>query len=86
METPKEEFLTAREVAALLKVSIATVYRMAEGGALPHFQLGGKGHSIRFLKSDLFAEVCHSSSKPVSRKLESGRPISGPKPKWLTES
>ncbi|WP_437192495.1 helix-turn-helix transcriptional regulator [Planctomicrobium sp. SH527] len=86
METPNEEFLTAREVAALLKVSVATVYRMAEGGALPYFQLGGKGHSIRFLKSELLAEFRHIKAKTISEIQESERPIPGPKPKWLTKS
>lgn len=86
MDSPSEEFLTAKEVSELLKMSIPTVYRMAAEDVLPHVQFGGKRHSIRFLKSRLLAGVSSTSTTTSQRKSDSDRPIPGPKPKWLTEN
>gem|GEM_PF-3573741 len=86
MVNSDEEVLTTKEVAALLKLSPGTVYRMAQNGSLPCLQPGGKGHSVRFLRSDIFAADCRSESKLASRSTKSGHIISGPKPKWVQKS
>ncbi len=45
-----DEILTIDEVAAYLKASKRTVYRLAASGKLPAFKLGG---TWRFRRSDL---------------------------------
>jgi excisionase family DNA binding protein len=48
--TPVQEYLTVADVAALLKLSEKTVYRLAQRGALPGFKAGG---SWRFRRRDI---------------------------------
>lgn len=45
-----DEILTIEEVAAYLKAGKRTVYRLAAGGKLPAFKLGG---TWRFRRDDL---------------------------------
>lgn len=45
-----DEILTLDEVAEFLKVGKRTLYRLASGGAIPAFKLGG---SWRFRREDL---------------------------------
>jgi excisionase family DNA binding protein len=47
---PSIEFLTRDDLAKLLKISRASVYRLAERRQIPFFKVGG---SIRFAKSDV---------------------------------
>lgn len=47
MNTYKNGDLTPKEVAALLKVSVATVYRHLRSGALESYRLGGPRGSYR---------------------------------------
>ncbi len=47
-----QRLLTAREVAALLSVSTATVYRLVERGVLPCVRVS---NAIRFATTDLEA-------------------------------
>lgn len=47
-----QEYLTVADVAALLKLSEKTVYRLAQRGALPGFKAGG---SWRFRRQDIDA-------------------------------
>ncbi len=47
---PAERFLRVREVAQRLKISTATVYKLAHSGALPFLRVLG---SLRFQESDL---------------------------------
>jgi excisionase family DNA binding protein len=42
--------ITAEEIAALLKVSVKSIYRWANEGRLPAFR---EGRLIRFLESDV---------------------------------
>jgi len=50
MAEPDGDILTLDEVAAYLKAGKRTVYRLAAGGEIPAFKLGG---TWRFRKSDL---------------------------------
>ena len=43
-----DEFLTAQQLAAILKVSAATVHRLARAGKIPYFRL-----TSRLLRFDL---------------------------------
>jgi excisionase family DNA binding protein len=47
-----QEYLTVADVAALLKLSEKTVYRLAQRGELPGFKAGG---SWRFRRRDIDA-------------------------------
>ena len=44
------ELLTIKDVAGLLKVSVASVRRLQQGRHLPFIKVGG---SVRFAKSDI---------------------------------
>lgn len=46
----QDEFLTAEELAALLKITKMTVYRMIKRGDLPHYAIG---RAKRFRKEDI---------------------------------
>ena len=50
-DTPSE-ILTANEVAALLKLHLKTIYKLAESGKIPAKQIG---HSWRFRRSQILA-------------------------------
>jgi excisionase family DNA binding protein len=52
---PPAELLTVRQVADLLRVSTAHVYRLAERGELPHVRVG---NAMRFVASDLPSFMC----------------------------
>jgi excisionase family DNA binding protein len=56
--------LTVRDVAKILRLSEAKVYRLAKGGCLPSFRLGG---SWRFRK-DLLEEWTRSQTRPLPEK------------------
>ena len=47
---PRDEVLTIKEVAALLKIAEKTAYIMAQRGELPGFKVGGQW---RFKRSDI---------------------------------
>jgi excisionase family DNA binding protein len=47
---PPAELLTVRQVADLLRVSTAHVYRLAARGELPHVRVG---NAMRFVAGDL---------------------------------
>ena len=46
------DVLTAKEVAAFLRIHPNTVYEMAKAGKIKSFGGGANGKSIRFMKSD----------------------------------
>ncbi len=48
------EFLTPDELAAFMKLSKSTVYRLVESRVLPFYRLGG---SLRFRKQDVIAYI-----------------------------
>jgi excisionase family DNA binding protein len=50
MADPEGEILTLDEVAVYLKAGKRTVYRLAQGGDIPAFKLGG---SWRFRRTEL---------------------------------
>jgi excisionase family DNA binding protein len=55
-----EEIMTPSEVAALLKIHLKTVYKLAEKGVIPGNRIG---RSWRFSKDDVLDLV---TSKPLS--------------------
>jgi excisionase family DNA binding protein len=55
-----EEIMTPSEVAALLKIHLKTVYKLAEKGIIPGNRIG---RSWRFSRTDVLELV--SSSKPI---------------------
>ena len=55
-----EEIMTPSEVAALLKIHLKTVYKLAEKGVIPGIRIG---RSWRFSKGDVLELV---SSRPMN--------------------
>ena len=54
MNGPAKELLTAREVAARIRVSIRTVWRWTAAGALPPpVRTGGNGRIVRWKADDI---------------------------------
>lgn len=47
---PAEPLLTAAEIAPLLRVSVATIYRWADDGSVPCVKIG---KTIRFRRSEI---------------------------------
>ena len=45
-----DNLLTPKDLALMLKVSIASIYRLIEGRKIPYFKVGG---SLRFSKDDI---------------------------------
>ena len=58
---PASEIMTADEVAAFLKVSRATVYKLMKSKKLPGFRLAGE---FRFRRSDIDAWMRRPLKKP----------------------
>ena len=57
-----EEIMTPSEVAALLKIHLKTVYKLAEKGVIPGNRIG---RSWRFSRGDVL-ELVSSKSMPIS--------------------
>jgi len=47
----EHEILTVDDVAQLLQISRATVYRWSQANLIPHIKIGGK--TIRFCRADV---------------------------------
>ena len=54
--SPRARFLTVAEVAAILRVSTMTVYRLIKAGELPSVRVG---KSYRLREDDVDAYVAH---------------------------
>ncbi len=63
-----EEILTPSEVAALFKIHVNTVYRLAEKGVIPGCRIG---RGWRFSKSDILGLL----SKKQRKASRSGKPL-----------
>lgn len=50
-----EEFLTAEEVAGLLKVKTSTIYQWVARKCIPFHRVGGT--ALRFLKSEIIEHI-----------------------------
>jgi excisionase family DNA binding protein len=55
--TADEQLMKAPDVARMLNVSRAWVYRAAERGLIPSVRLGGDDGPLRFVRADLEAWV-----------------------------
>lgn len=63
-----EEIITPNEVAALLRIHVKTVYRLAEGGQIPGKKIG---RSWRFLKSSVLELISSDEGEAVVVKDDS---------------
>jgi excisionase family DNA binding protein len=63
-----EEIMTPSEVAALLKIHLKTVYKLAEKGVIPGNRIG---RSWRFSRSDVL-ELVSSKSMSLSDQADNG--------------
>lgn len=63
------EILTLDEVSAYLQSSKRTVYRLAQGGVLPAFKLGG---SWRFRRSELERWIANAEDAARGGRIKSG--------------
>jgi excisionase family DNA binding protein len=68
MALPNQEFFTAAELSAVLRVSTKTILRMANRGALPCYQLG---RARRFRREEV--EKFLSGVRQVGRNHEATR-------------
>ena len=59
-----EEILTPSNVAALLKIHIQTVYRLAAEGKIPGNRIG---RSWRFSRADILELISNNQTKPPSK-------------------
>ena len=82
MQTHKESsevLLTAKEVAAALRVDLSTVYRWVHTGTLNAVQFGPSGYTVRIPSAELAR--LSASPKPAAGGATStgaGSPRSGP--------
>lgn len=51
-DAPAPALLTPREAAALLRLSLTTLYRLVQGGRVPHLRAS---RSLRFERAELLA-------------------------------
>lgn len=59
MTAPDSDILTLEELAAYLKAGKRTIYRLAAGGEIPAFKLGG---TWRFSRSDIESWIKQQSA------------------------
>lgn len=64
-----EEIMTPSEVAALLKIHLKTVYKLAERGVIPGNRIG---RSWRFSRSDVL-ELVSSKSMGLSEGVDDAK-------------
>jgi excisionase family DNA binding protein len=69
-----EEIMTPSEVAALLKIHLKTVYKLAEKGVIPGNRIG---RSWRFSRSDVL-ELVSSKGMNLSEHAENGSSARAP--------
>jgi excisionase family DNA binding protein len=72
---PKEEFMTAKEAGALLRVCGATIYRWSQSGLLRPLRIG---RTLRFKRSDLLTML----EKFADGSFEQKRPDRPDRPEW----
>jgi excisionase family DNA binding protein len=65
-EEPREEFLTARQLAAILQVSESTVRRLAREGRIPSVRLTPR--LIRFNLKSVYRALDGDSNQRASRR------------------
>ena len=72
------EILTIEEVAQLLQLHIMTVYRLAKGGKLPGFKVGGRWRFQREVLEQWMADRAQvSRMEAENRRLHSGENNNG---------
>jgi excisionase family DNA binding protein len=54
------ELLTVREVAEILRLSTATVYKLCDRGALPHLRIA---NALRFLPDEIMAFLAKRTNR-----------------------
>jgi excisionase family DNA binding protein len=69
-----EEIMTPSEVAALLKIHLKTVYKLAEKGVIPGNRIG---RSWRFSRSDVLELVSNNKSMTLTDADEGMRAAAG---------
>jgi excisionase family DNA binding protein len=63
---PSPVLLTAKEVAAALRVDLSTVYRWVHVGTIDAVQFGPAGYTLRIPAAEL-VRLASSSPKPAAR-------------------
>jgi excisionase family DNA binding protein len=65
-------FLTGKEVAALIRESLSSVYKMVEGGRIPAYKIGGR---LIFDRTEILAWI-RSRATMATLGNGKGRPLS----------
>jgi len=83
----EQEFYTAKEIAALIRVNEQTIYRLAHGGQLPAHRIG---RAMRFRRNDVeaFLQACREEEEAdraeyLAQRRE--RPVAPPEERSPTE-
>ena len=69
--------LKVRQVADLLGVSAATVYRLVGEGRLPHYRVGCGRGGVRFRRDEVDGYVAACRRGPAPAYPAAGRPAAG---------
>ena len=68
MDIKMTEYLTVKEVAKILRVSIATIHRMINEGTIPYTKVNGM--STKLVKKDLLIKLLKNGTHdPLSKRL-----------------
>ena len=72
-EKPRLEFLTARQLAEILQVSDATIYRLYRSGKIPHIKVTERivRFHLRDVKHALAGSKSRADDQPETRAPES---------------
>lgn len=67
MDQTQEKLYTIRELAALLRISVASVYELVKRGKIAVLRVGAAGGAMRFRKCDvdLYLASCLVCNEPV---------------------
>ena len=58
-----DQYMTVREVSELLRISVATVYRLVENRQMPYLKVGGQ---VRFRKLSIDAWARQREKAPLA--------------------
>lgn len=77
----RKEFLSVREAASYLGISVRAFYEMRSKRPLPVFEFGARGGAVRFRRTDLehWAEAFRNTNQNTSRGARASPGHAGPR-------
>jgi len=83
----QRKYVSPQEFSAISGLSLATVYRRLRDGSLPSIQLGPKKSRVLIsldAAERLVSAAPNAGDPSLPPSDEAPKPISGPRPKWMT--